>query len=200
MVTKEYTLGGIALRYIRDEVSGHIAMVLLPAGMQDCYSERRPFLRLRDNVCTAWDVGSLCHLALRHHTQGNGAGNTLKYGESTWRLKYAGQERHKEGDVTVIETFLEAEEGYRVVHRVLYTEGEAGLEVETVFVNRTGRAVTLDMLTSFSLDNLSPFQRDDAPYKLALHRFRGGWGLEGKHREDTVEALNLESSWFREFD
>ncbi len=56
---------------------------------------------------------------------------------------------------------------------------------------------SLDMLTSFSLDNLSPFQRDDAPYKLERHRFRAGWILEGKHRADTVEEPG--GAWFRAF-
>ncbi len=96
-------------------------------------------------------------------------------------------------------TLLEAEEGYRVRHTVTYTEGESGIEVENEFQNRSERPFTLDMMTSFSLDNLSPFQPDDAPYKLRLHRFRAGWSLEGKHWVDTVEELNLESTWFRAF-
>ena len=174
-------------------------MVLLPAGMEDCFAERRTPMRHRENVCIAWNVGSLCHLALRHHEQGNGAGGTLKYGYSTDELKYQGQEaKETERNIRIV-TFLESAEGYRIEHTVTYTFGEEGIEIETVFMNGTERKVVLDMLTSFSLDNLSPFQKDDAPYKLKLQRFRGGWSLEGKHRVETVEELNLENPWFRAF-
>ena len=199
MTQWDYILGGITLRYIRDDLTDHISMVLLPKGMDSCFEKRRTYMKMRDNICNAWDIGALCHLSLRHHAQGNGAGCTLKYGESTEKLRYKSQEKTKEGNVIRIITLLEAEEGYCVRHTVTYTEGESGIEVENEFQNRSERPFTLDMMTSFSLDNLSPFQPDDAPYKLRLHRFRGGWSLEGKHQADTVEELNLEGTWFRAF-
>ena len=195
----DYILGGITLRYIRDDLTGHISMVLLPEGMDSCFEKRRTEMRMRNNICNAWDIGALCHLSLRHHAQGNGAGCTLKYGESTEKLRYKSQEKTKEGNVVRIITLLEAEEGYCGRHTVTYTEGESGIEVENEFQNHSERPFTLDMMTSFSLDNLSPFQPDDAPYQLRLHRFRGGWSLEGKHQADTVEELNLEGTWFRAF-
>lgn len=199
VLCQDYILGKLKLRYIREEGTGHIAMILLPEGMEDCLKERRKTLQHRDISCNAWEVGSLCHLALRHHEQGNGAGSTLKYGRSTNELKFVKQEKAESGKTMIITTLLEAEEGYQVVHRVVYTKGEDGIEVENTFLNKTGRSVVLDMMTSFSLDNLSPLQRDDAPYKLKLHRFRGGWSLEGKHVEETIEDLNLESPWIRAF-
>ncbi|MDD3339993.1 MAG: alpha-galactosidase [Lachnospiraceae bacterium] len=199
MIYQDYKLGNIKLRYIRDEERGQISMVLLPIGMEDCFEERRSIMQHRENVCEAWNVGSLCHLALRHHAQGNGAGNTLKYGQSTDGLKYVEQKVEESGQTIRIVTLLEAIEGYQAEHTVTYTAGENGIEIGTVFINKTGRTVTLDMITSFSLDNLSPLQKDDAPYKLKLHRFRGGWSLEGKHREEMVEELNLENPWFRAF-
>lgn len=196
---RDYVLGNMKLRYLYDAESGHIGMTLLPKGSETCYHERRKQLRHRDMICNAWETGSLCHLALRHHAQGNGAGNTLKYGESTDRLKFAGQSVDENGEEIRIITRLKAEEGFEVLHTVSYVRGEKGIEIRTQFRNLMNRKAVLDMLTSFSLDNLSPFQRDDAPYKLQLHRFRGGWSLEGKHCVDTVEELNLESAWFRGF-
>lgn len=192
-----YQLGTIRLIYMLDKESGHISMLLLPEGKEPVFEERREMFKCRDIKCRAWDVGSLCHLSLSHHPQGAGAGNTLKFGVSTELLRFKNQEKRQEGERTLIETTLESEENYQVKHTVAYTQGEKGIEVETVFINHTGEMVTLDLITSFSLDNLSPLQRDDAPYKLKLHRFRGGWSLEGKHTEETVEDLNLEGTWFR---
>lgn len=195
----EYQLGSLQLIYMTDEENEHTSMVLLPEGKYPVFGQRREMLRHRDIECKAWDVGSLCHLSLRHHPQGNGAGNTLKFGESTERLRWKSQEKIEYGNQIEIVTLMEADEGYQIRHTVTYTKGEQGIEIETAFINRTGRTVTLDMITSFTLDNLSPLQTDDAPYKLKLHRFRGGWSLEGKHTEETIEELNLESTWFRGF-
>lgn len=199
MIFQDYSLGEIRLRYMRDENTGAVSMLLLPKDRKDCFSERREMLPLNQGECRAWEIGSLCHLSLRHHEQGNSAGCTLKYGRSTSELRYKNQEKTETGTGVRIVTYLEASEGYAVKHIVEYTYGEKGIEVQTVFENKCGRKVTLDMLSSFSLDNLSPFQTDDAPYQLKLHRFRGGWSLEGKHVEETIEALNLESSWIRAF-
>lgn len=199
MKYKEYQLGELHLIYMTDEETGQTSMLLLPKEKSPVFEKRREKICHRDLECPAWDVGNLCHLSLRHHAQGNGAGNTLKFGESTAKLKYQSQEVKETETTLSIITNLEAKEGYQVVHIVTYTKGESGIEVQTAFVNRTGRTVVLDMLTSFSLDNLSPLQTDDAPYKLKMHRFRGGWSMEGKHVEETLEELNLESAWFRVF-
>lgn len=199
MKIKEYQLGQMLLQYMIDEKTGHVSMILLPEGERGCFEQRRSLIQQGKNRCSAWEIGNLCHLSLRHHEQGNGAGCTLKYGKSAEELRYQEQNVSRLGDKTRIETLLQAEEGYEILHRIEYTEGEQGIEVETLFRNRSGRTVTLDMISSFSLDNLSPFQKDDAPYKLKLHRFRGGWSLEGKHVENTVEELNLESPWLRAF-
>lgn len=196
---RDYKFGNITLRYILDEETRHVSMTLLPNGMESCYEERRKELHHRGADAPAWEPGNLCHLSLGHHPQGNGAGCTLKYGISEKLLKLKEQKEIKTDSGVKIETLLEAEEGYQVRHIVSYTDGERGLEIETEFENHTGREVELKLLTSFALDNLSPFQRDDAPYKLYLHRFHGGWSLEGKHTEDSIENLNLESSWTRAF-
>lgn len=199
IAVKDYQLGEICLRYLFDQEEGHVSMVLLPKGMESCYEERRQELISRGARGPAWEPGNLCHLSLSHHPQGNGAGGTLKYGISEKMLKYKEQRVIPTETGQKIVTILEAEEGYQAEHIVTYTEGECGIEVETVFWNHTDQTVTLKLLTSFTLDNLSPFQRDDAPYKLYFHRFRGGWSLEGKHVEDSIEDLNLESSWTRAF-
>lgn len=199
MTYKDYPLGDFLLRYLIDPASGHVSMVLLPANLESCYEERRETLGKPPNVCSAWSVGSLCHLSLSHHPQSPGAGGTLKYGYSTEALRYVKQEKQENENKLSITTILKAEEGYWIEHTVEYTPGESGVEVSTRFLNQSGRTLRLDLLTSFSLDNLSPFQRDDAPEKIKLHRFRGGWSLEGKHTEDTVEDLNLELSWYRCF-
>lgn len=199
MKTKDYQLGEICLRYLFDDEEKHVSMLLLPEGKDSCFEERRTEMTYPGGSCPAWEIGSLCHLALNHHPQGNGAGGTLKYGTSTELLEFKSQTAEDTDFGVEITTVLEAPEHYFVYHKVTYTKGERGLEVTTTFENRTGRAVDLKLLTSFSLDNLSPFQKDSAPYNMYFHRFRGGWSMEGKYQEDSFEDLNITDSWVRAF-
>lgn len=197
MKYQDYQLGKMRLIYMTDEENEHVSMILLPEDKHPVYEQRQRMKQHREIQYNAWDVGNLCHLSLSHHAQGAGAGNTLKFGTSTEELKFKSRQKTEDEKSICIHTLLEAKEGYQVLHTVTYRKGEKGIEVDTSFINRTGDNVTLDMITSFSLDNLSPLQTDDAPYKLRLHRFRGGWSLEGKHEEDTIERLNLEGTWHR---
>lgn len=197
MQYKFYQLGKMQLCYMTDEEKGHISMNLLPMEVTPKYEERRKWLDVEETN-DAWDVGNLCHLSLRHHPQGNGAGGTLKYGESVQRLRFVKQEKEETENTIRIITKLSSDE-YSVFHIVTYTKGEDGIEVESVFQNETERVLTLELFTSFSLDNLSPLQESDGAYALYLHRFHGGWSLEGQHQEDSIEQMNLGGAWFRAF-
>lgn len=192
-----YRLGKMDLIYVIDEVSGHTSMLLLPSGTKHILKERRKWLD-SEGKNPAWEIGSICHLSLRQYPQGNGAGGTLKYGEAVRHLKFRNQEKKENGTNIVITTVLDGGE-YEIVHTISYVKREHGIEVETVFRNTGKRLLTMELLTSFSLDNLSPLQKEDGAYSMYLHRFRGGWSLEGKHQEDSVERLNLGGTWIRAF-
>lgn len=169
--------------------------------MEPCYAQRRTILNTPEvsrlgTTYQAWHVGSLCHLALRHHPQAQAAGVSELDGYSTRNLRYDCQVVTVDGKETRIITRLVSEEGYEVEHTLSHTDGDCGVEVVCRFINHTGRTVRLDMLTSFALDNLSPFAVDDGACTMTLHRFYGGWSTEGRRRADTLESLNLERSWF----
>jgi alpha-galactosidase len=67
--------------------------------------------------------------------------------------------------------------------------------VYTTFKNESETPVTLEMLSSFELGNLTPFEPDDAPDTLLLHRLRSKWSHEGRLHTETIEDLQLEPSW-----
>lgn len=195
--TKDFPFSGLLARYLIDEETGAVSLLLLPHTAKDtAFDKRRAFVGVPELVkigmdAQAWQVGSLAHLALRHHAQGNGAGGTLKYGESTAQLRFAGQTVLGDG---AVETVLDTQEGWRVLHTLRPCAQGRACEISTVFENCSPRAVTLEMLTSFSLDNLSPYAQADAR-GLRLHRFHGGWSMEGAHIADSIEALNLACPW-----
>lgn len=143
-----------------------------------------------------WSIGRLVHLQLAHHNRQSG---TMKFSQSAGLLKFFGQETEKSNKTTKIITTLKADEGYGVIHTVTHFADTNAFVVDTEFINNSERDFTLEMLSSFSLDNLSPFQEDDAPCKYSFHRFYGGWSLEGKHVETSIEDLALEKPYAGNF-
>jgi len=92
-------------------------------------------------------------------------------------------------------TVLSGPHGLRCEHRFSWSPGDAALRVETRVENRGDAAVSLELLSSFSLDGITPFHRADAPGRLVLHRFRSGWSAEGRGDSQALEALHLERGW-----
>lgn len=189
------------LLYLSDADSGQISMVLLPPNMPHRYLDRRvnldiPELKRNALPCPAWEVGSLCHLSLRNRAQSNGAAGTLLGGISTKEMKCHQQDVVSHDGSIEIRTVLRSDDGYEIVHTAAHHSAEDGIEVQTVFTNRSAQPVQLELLTSFALDNLSPFALDDAPLRIKLHRFYGGWSHEGRHRVDSLEQLSLERTWY----
>ncbi len=173
-----------------------VSMFLIPKDMEDkvsnAWDEENGGFDARADYVHQWNIGKLVHLSLSHQPKTSG---TLKFSRRLADLKYVNQEVKKDAYSISIITELVSEEGYSVIHRVRKYDGYNAFMVDCEFVNNLDREFTIDMITSVSLDNLSPFQKDDAPYKYALHRFRGGWSLEGKHISDDIEELSLEKSY-----
>lgn len=191
----EYTV----IWYLVDE-NNKTSMLLIPKEKES--SVKKPWLQANDNFdarCTymhQWSIGNLVHLQLSHLNRQSG---TMKFSESSANLKFAGQETEKTDSLTKIITTLTADKGYSVIHTVTHHHSTNAFIVDTEFKNDSDTTLTLEMLTSFSLDNLSPFQKDDAPLKYSLHRFFGGWSLEGKHVETSIEDLALEKPYAGNF-
>lgn len=202
--TKIYQLGELQVEYLLDQDTRQVAVILLPEGRTSNFQERREWLEIPEMVMLgmdkrAWEVGSLCHLSFCKYPQGKGAGETLKHGPATKNMLYKEQYTEQTEMQTTITTVLESDSNCKVHHILAYDKRDSGITVQTKFINESEEAVRLDFLTSVSLDNLSPFAKEDIHNRLVLHRFYGGWSLEGKHREDFLEELNLERSWMCAF-
>ena len=62
------------------------------------------------------------------------------------------------------------------------------IQVSTTFTNNSDREVTLELLTSFVLEEI---EAD------TIHRILSFWSSEGRLKTDTVTQLNMEMSWNR---
>ena len=197
MQIKDYKLGTNIVRYMIDE-NENVSLTLIPEGLEDKFKnswEREPApFNPRARYTPNRESGHLAYFQLAEQNICNPC-VTMKSNPIAKTLKFKAQESIRDDDTAKIITTLESDEGYRILHTLTYHNGLRGFEVETEFINNSGKAVTLQMLTSFVLDNLSPFQSDDAPNKYRFHRFYGGWSLEGKHCCQTIEELALEKTW-----
>ncbi len=203
METKCYQLGETKAVYLIAE-SGRVSLLLLPAdsGVEEAENWKLGPGKwdVRSEYIREWRPGSLVQLHLRHHARSRGNGLTMKFSESTEKLKFVRQWTERENGTEKIVTLLRAGEGYEIVHTLGKEEGCSALWCQTEFVNTGGSVMELEMLTGFCLENLSPYQSDnDQSGKLRLHRFRGSWALEGRHVCEPVEDLGLQKAWASPF-
>lgn len=203
MQTKQYTLGETNVTYLIDE-SGRTALVLLPkkcnTKLAENWDAEHGQWNPRSEYIREWRPGTLAQLHLRHHTRSRGNGFTEKFSESTNKLVFDCQRVEQTTNGTQIITVLKTDENYKVIHTLGYENNHSALWCKTTFVNESNKVFELEMLSSFCLENLSPCQfRNDQTGKLALHRFYGGWALEGKHVCQPIEELGLQKAWCSAF-
>lgn len=195
----EHPLGDMLARYIRYENENGMAFELLPASKRSLITEPREFLPdegasapepariLRDN---------LLQIKLQDEPARQlSNGITLFDSQSTEALRYCSQETVQADGVRDIQTVFEHPRGLRCIHHVLYREGEPGVRIYSEVTNESKESVSLELLSSFVLGGITPFDEADAPGRLQLHRFRAWWSLEGKLETRTLEDLHLVRSW-----
>ncbi|MBQ7039771.1 MAG: alpha-galactosidase [Clostridia bacterium] len=197
MEIKKYVLGKTALWYLITEEK-HVSMLIVPSDMQDMVKERwndEPSVwDPRARYMSTWAPGNLAYFI----TEGcplTSPGMSMKSAHTMKNLFFESQTVTENGDKTEILTTLSHTLGYKIFHKITHIKGLRGFVSETSFKNETENPVKLKMLSSFALDNLSPFQQDDAPNRYVFHRFTGGWSKEGKADSRTIEELSLEKSW-----
>ncbi len=198
MEIRNYNMGSTGIAYLIDEQK-NVHMVLYPENKKDdlvkLWELKKPGGpdARADHNCT-WIKGRLAYFMVAGGNLEN-AGYTMKTSGLSSTVKFQEQSVKKDTEKQCIITILRSEEGYKIRHFVTHYFEQNGLEVQTEFINETEESVELQMLSSVALDNISPFQRDDAPNKYYLHRFLGGWSREGKHLCQSLEELGLEKSW-----
>jgi alpha-galactosidase len=122
-------------------------------------------------------------------------GHTMRNAASNGTFRFEGQRTETNGKVTSIITTLQNQAGCRIEHRFSWHDSDAGAEIITTFTNGSDAPVRLEMLSSFSLGGITPFDPADAPGRLRVHRFRSVWSAEGRLETRSIEQLHLERSW-----
>jgi alpha-galactosidase len=185
-VIENYRFGDMQAVYVLDEATENPELVLLPADME-----------YREPVREKSHADSLVQVKLAGDTYPGGyaGGVTLRQSKSTEEFRYIGQNVEKVGEQTLVHTDLAGGRGGRIVHHLGYTQGEKSLWSWCTFYNEGTEAVSLELLSSFSLGKISPYLEGDGHEGILMHRLRSVWSMEGRLETRTLEELQLEPSW-----
>ncbi len=187
---REYRLGDMTLRYERDE-EDRIGLVMYPPGLP---------LPLQTKKQAAMDPLVQVKLAGDVYTGGYAQGGTLRQSQSTMALHLVEQKMEqqaflKDGARQCVKTVLADARGYEAVHTVSWEEGDRFVRMHTSYENKSDEAIRLELLSSFSLTGLSPYLPGDCSGDITVHRLQSRWSQEGRLLSQTLEDLQLESSW-----
>ena len=124
-----------------------------------------------------------------------GPGTSMRNSGTVDACNFEKQVHKTEDAKEIIETWLEDGRGHHFVHILTWTKGEYALGSTTTIINNDDVPTTLELLTSFSIGLISPFEEADASECLKLHRIRSKWSQEGRLVTESAEDLQLEPSW-----
>jgi alpha-galactosidase len=205
-IVSNFQFGDSTARFITDDASGRVGLMLFPTALASQLAERRMTLHGLAEIDALPDGGgdapaiavdSLVQMKLVGDAYGGAfaQGRTMRDASSVDAFRLHSQRVVTEEDRTIVVTELRGEGGRRVEHSLSWHEGDQAAEIVTAFRNESSRPVTLEMLSSFSLCGITPFAQADAPGRLRVHRFRSAWSAEGRLDTQTIEQLALERSW-----
>ncbi len=185
-MTTEHEMGGTTVRYI--EIDGVMSLQMIPTCLR-----ADAVLLPEDTDYAAMYADSLAQVKIvgDAYSGGFGTGHTMRQSASVRRFALHAQERA--GDT--VTTVLQSAEGHVIEHRLTHLPGPDVFRIDVVFRNGSDAPVTLEMLASFSLAGITPFDAVDGSGRLVAHRFRSVWSAEGRHEARTLEDLHLERSW-----
>lgn len=185
-ILSQYVLGTITVRYYIDTDTKNVGLVLLPEGralqkipMKNCSIE--PLVQIK--------------IAGDDYPNGFAHGHTMHDSISTTRFQFEKQHIVEEGNSKTIVTVLKDDRSLMIEHHLISYSGYSALESFCIFINRGSDDVCLEMLSSFSMGEITPFEPDDASGVLILHRLRSAWSAEGRLESIPVEDMQLEPSW-----
>jgi alpha-galactosidase len=197
--------GDMTLRFPWNEVSGRIGLEIFPTSLGDKLVPRRETLRGLPYIDAMPDAGDppasvidgLAQIKIvgDPYPGAFAQGHTMRASPSVDGFRFIDQSTQVEGAETLVVTKLENARQHRLEHRISWRAGDAAFQVATTFINGSSQPVTLEMLSSFSLSGITPFQAADAPGRLRVHRFRSVWSAEGRLETQSIEQLHLERSW-----
>ncbi|MBW3092951.1 alpha-galactosidase [Bifidobacterium sp. 82T10] len=186
-VLDSVSCGDLTAVYRRDADTGVVELVLTPTDRADAI--------VRDD-CAAEPLVQ-AKIVGDDYPFGFSQGRTMRGATTvTQHMTYGEPHVDSMPDGTVrVTTTVSDDRGWRYEHVLAMTPASRAAEIRTSVINDSARAVTFEMLSSFTLGSISPYQTGLDPENLTLHRLRSTWSAEGRVLSQPLEDLELELSW-----
>lgn len=183
----EIQLGDMLLCFERESDYNRLGFFMIPAKLRGQTVCDKKFYR----------VNSLAQLKIAGDMYPNcyGHGSTMHNGETSNLFEYVSQDTEQLDGKTQVLTHFRDRRGCELTNVITYYHGEDSFEMKNIFENKGEENVVLEMLSSFEMGNITPFEEGMAPDTLLVHRLRSKWSHEGRLVTETVEDLQLEPSW-----
>lgn len=202
-------LGDMTFQYVEQDVKNErgLRLILFPTSRASDVVEHREVITDRPELSSyikrvgehpaEYSRDSLLQIKLAEEPvqEQFSGGVTLFDSPSTASLEFHSQEVRKSGEWTDIQTVLMHPRGLRCTHHVVYRENSSGVEMFSEVTNESDEPVLLELLSSFVLNGLTPFDESETAGRMKIHRFRSWWSAEGRLESRTVEDLHLERPW-----
>lgn len=188
----QFTFGDMNIRYILEE-TGRMNLLLVPVSKT---ADIAGFKEGRgDSLIQAKLIGD-------KYTGAYAGGLTMRNSGTVEGLKFVKQETYSCPQTSpgnkirteVITSFEDAQK-HLYIHTLGYTDGDLSVDSKTTFINNNSAKASLEMLSSFSLSEITPFEQGLAPNCLSIYRIRSKWSDEAWLVKETAEELQLEPSW-----
>lgn len=188
---------GIEAIYATDEHSGVTTFVIVPEGMSDRVSRDKLTCNIRLNYGKRTPE-SMFQVAFAGDSPSRdfSAGMSYRNSETSLRMRVTGQDVTENDEYKEVVTYLvDKEGGVEAEHHLRQKRGQNALECWNKVTNVSGKAKILEFLPSFSLGYLTPFENENDPDKIIMHRFRNYWSGECAKESLPVSHFAMEDSW-----
>jgi alpha-galactosidase len=197
-ILSQFKVGQNIVEYLTDEETKRVGLLIYPL-RKDLHKipKRSHLFTPEKNKLRTWKVDSLVQIKRTGDAcpDGFAQGRTMRNSGTVDLLQYDSQQVFKENKKTTIVTLLRHKKEFCCSHFLSWHDEEEGFESYTTFQNTSKKPITLEMIASFSLGGVSPFDEADAREQLQVHRFRSSWSAEGRLESRILEDLQLERSW-----
>jgi len=182
----EHVLGDMLFRYSIGKQNRIVSLLIVPVHLASSIAADKQY-----------DSDSLVQVKLVGDDYPNrfSHGRSMRNSESVLKLRYDNQTVIQENDRTKIITKLTNNRGHILSHIVCWHHGDQAVAINCAFQNSGKEEIKLEMLASYAIGGITPFEIGDTPDRLVLHRIRSNWSAEGRLESTPIEALQLEPSW-----
>lgn len=196
-VDKNYvTLGDITLLYV--DVEGIMSFQIIPTSLKDKITDDKFNMEyIRKNGFTHVRNDPMVQLSLLGDTGEKEfyAGNSMLNSSSSYEFKFVNQNILKDNGKTEVVTIFDNGKGQLLENHIVKYDSANAVESFNVLKNNGEKDITVEMITSFNINSISPFTDENNVDNIILHRLRTAWSAEGKLESFTATELQLEDPW-----